>query len=173
MRKSVEHYGPQHEPQEIYIGGGVLMRVCVEYEKRRFSFMAEILRQHGQAFQKNGFDYDSYPFGGSGACYDAAAQIANAFPDTIYCEGIILAYKDEIPMPHAWCVTKDGKLIDPAGHRSQNSPMIGYFGIKFKTEYVNQWYEKYGFYGMLDGHPDYGDTVGVYVDPESEWKYVE
>jgi hypothetical protein len=61
-------------------------------------------------------------------------------------------------------------LIDPTAHKIQHIDTIAYWGIKFKTEYALKWEKRFGFHGMLDGHPELGDTVGVYVDSVQDWK---
>lgn len=172
MRQSVEHLGPQHEIRPIVVAEGVVMMVDPEFELRRFDFMKDLLTKYGRIFSKNHYDYRYPSFDLGGRCYDQAMQLTATFP-VIYCEGIMLPKpkngKVGLPMPHAWCVTLQGELLDPTAHKVQNHPELLYFGIPFKTTYCLDWHEKYGFHGMLDGHPELGDTVGVYADDLSLW----
>lgn len=171
MRKSVEHLGPQHEAQNFLITEGLIMRICWEFEHRRFLFMEGILKQHGKAFPRTAFDY-AYPTKDwTGRCYDQAMWLANLCCLT-YCEGIMLARTPQglLAMPHAWCCNERGEVLDPTAHKVQGNLNLTYIGIPIRKEYHEAWQAQYGFYGLLDGHPELGDTVGVYRDHPTQWK---
>lgn len=170
MRKCVEGISPNN-PMDILIAPRVVMRIDPEYEAMRFWFMKDMLEKHAVFFKPSVYDYRYPHFDLGGRCYDQAMEVAISCNLT-YCEGVMIARVPHgyLPMPHAWCVTDDGRLIDPTAHKIQHVDSLAYWGIKFKNSYAVQWEKKYGFHGMLDGHPDLGDTVGVYVDPIEEWK---
>lgn len=171
MRKSVEHLGPQHRTVDIIVSDNVVMRVCPDFEYRRFRFMQDFLRQYGKPFVHGKFP-EKYPKGEfSKRCYDQAFDLAKSHGLT-YCEGILLARKVRpmFPMPHAWCCDDEGRVVDPTAHKIQGNSDLQYIGVKFKFEYVLNWHKRFGFHGMLDGHPELGDSVGVYVDPVEEWR---
>lgn len=170
MRRSVEHLGPQHELLDILVTPDTVMRVCPEFEIRRFVFMRDLIASHGALFPSAPFD-DRYPkYSLGGRCYDQAMDVAINC-NLIYCEGVMLAnpHGKVLPMPHAWCCDAAGKLIDPTGHALQHKEGLHYWGIKFKTSYALAWHKRFGFHGLLDGHPELGDSVGVYADPVSDW----
>lgn len=172
MRQTVEYLGPQHKHVDLIVDAGFAFRVCPDFEIRRFEFMKDILAEHGRLFFPAPFDdrYERKPIGGR--CYDQAAELACS-SGLIYCEGIMivkLANGNMFPMPHAWCCTPIGTVVDPTAHKYQDHRRIKYFGIPFKLPYVLRWKKTYGFHGMLDGVPSLGDSVGVYVDPPAVWK---
>lgn len=173
MRHSVEHFGPQHQVRDIVVADGVIMRICPEFEFRRFEFMHPILKVFGRSFRKNPFEYDLYPaFDLGGRCYDNAMKLIAIDPSLIYCEGVLLPRvngRPSVPMPHAWCLSQDGALVDPTAHKIQHHPDILYVGIPFNNDYAWAWFKKFGFHGMLDGHPELGDQVGVYKDSYALW----
>lgn len=175
MRKSVEHLGPQHETQDIMVAPGMIMRVCPEFELRRYRFMEGLLGEHGRLFDSARpypLGLPRYPIGGR--CYDQAAAVAQN-TDLIYCEGVLLIglmTGGFFPMPHAWCCTPDGTVVDPTCWSFQSRENIRYLGVPIQKRYVEWWEQEYGFHGLLDGHPELGDSVGVYADPVTMWKEV-
>lgn len=171
MKQSVEHLGPQHEAVALEVAEGVVMLVCPEFELRRFIFMQPFLAEHALMFQPEEFPYSTYPsFDVGGRCYDQAMDLAVRH-NLIYVEGVILGNVGDrpFPMPHAWCTTTSGQLIDPTAHKVQGNKGLQYIGVPFRTDYAMLWHAKYGWHGMLDGHPTLGDSVGVYVDPKEMW----
>lgn len=174
MRQSVEHLGPQHQHVNLQIDETTIMRVCPDFEYRRYKFMEEFLRVHGRPFRKAPFDETFTKGDYSQRCYDQAAAMMLA-TGLIYCEGIILAElyngRGVFPMPHAWCCKPDSTVVDPTAHKLQDSRRIFYVGVPFRPDYVMGYHRKFGWHGMLDGHPEYGDTVGPYVDHPESWRY--
>lgn len=163
--------GPQHKHSNLVIYPDLVMSICIEYEQRRFKFMQDFITAHGRIFGNSPFNY-VYPHAEiGGTCYAQAHQL---MLDTglIYCEGVMLAATSRgvIPMPHAWCATPRGELVDPICHKYQHRQRLMYWGIAFQQKYVEAWEQKTGFPGMLDGHPELGDTVGPYADDPKEWK---
>lgn len=62
-------------------------------------------------------------------CYANATQTAHAHPDRglMYAEGYSMINAGAaIPLPHAWCVTPEGTVIDPTWHDNDG---IAYYGI--------------------------------------------
>lgn len=172
MRQTVEHLGPQHKAVDLMIDDTTVLRVCPEFEMRRYEFMKPVLRQHGEMFPKSPFD-EAFPKGDySQRCYDQAAALMLC-TDLVYCEGVMLvelAFNQGLfAMPHAWCCKADKSVVDPTAHKLQNHRRIRYLGMPFKHTYVIEWYRKWGYHGILDGHPELGDTVGPYVDPVERW----
>lgn len=170
MRKSVEHLGPMHNQRMVEVAPDLGFYTCPEFEARRFEFMEPLLREHALIFPRNDFPdgLPRLPLGGR--CFDQAAKVAALF-GLIYCEGIIVAQTPSGPfrMPHAWCCLPDGTVVDPTAHKVQHREEVTYVGVPLKQSYVWAWKRAYGFFGLLDGHPHLGDSVGVYHDDPSRW----
>lgn len=171
MRKSVEHLGPQHQPALVEVASDLGFYTCPEFEGRRFEFMRPLLELHARVFPRNPFPggFPQLPVGGR--CYDQAALVSSMYQDLTYCEGVILAQTASGPfaLPHAWCALPDGAVVDPTGHKSQHRVEFTYVGVPVRKAYVFSLRLDWGFYGLLDGHPELGDSVGVYADPPSKW----
>ena len=66
-------------------------------------------------------------------CFMNAAKMATESERFIYCEGYALSI---IPVMHAWCLDKDGNVIDPTWASLPFEKGREYFGIAIKTSYV-------------------------------------
>lgn len=84
----------------------------------------------------------SIPLGAIKSCFQNAANLAMDH-DLIYCEGYAAHL---IPLSHAWCVDKHGKVID----NTWRTLAPEYFGIPFRTEYLRRSLLKNGCYGLID-----------------------
>lgn len=124
----------------------------------------EFLEMETEAFKKLGAKGDSFgsfilkhgrPFttaalpegikrGQMGECFCNATQLMWRRSDLIYCEGYAAGI---IPVLHAWCVTKDGVVIDNTWDEPEK---CGYFGIPFRREFVNRFTRRSGYYGLID-----------------------
>lgn len=172
MRKSVEHLGPQHEIVDLKMSPTLVLRVCPEFENRRIRFMEGILRQHGRLFPKAPFPYDRYPPASfTGRCYDQAAELSVSHGLT-YCEGVLfmLSPSGMFGLPHGWCCTPEGVVVDPTLHKLQGGVQLSFVGIPLTRAFVSRWHRTYGYHGCLDGHPELGDSVGVYAEHPSVWR---
>lgn len=103
---------------------------------------------------------------GAGRCYESAFRVA-VDHGLIYCEGLLVTPQLMV-MAHAWNCTPDGYAIDSLINPGRE-PYLFYLGIPFQTEYIVQHEKKVGYYGLLDGHPTLGDTIGPYADPPEAW----
>lgn len=173
MRQSVERMDGSQELQDIVISSTLMLRICPEYEHRRFKFMKGLLNSHAMPMQQGAFNPKYHRLGPGGVCYNQAFDVASAHGLT-YCEGVLVASSDGYPvtLAHAWCCTESGVVVDPTCHAMQSSPHIAYLGIPFKMAYAKRWYEEHGFHNLLDGHPTLGDSVGVYADDPKQWKEI-
>jgi DNA topoisomerase-1 len=82
-------------------------------------------------------------------CYRNAALLAIANPEYTYCEGMaMISSVPGLPFSHAWCVDKNGKVIDNTWPEHGTA----YFGIPFNTDYLLKVLEKNKIYGVI---PDY------------------
>ncbi len=69
-------------------------------------------------------------------CYRNSFYLMESNPELTYVEGY--CHIGILPIEHAWCVDKKGKVIDPTLVIKENDVMnpCGYFGIPFTKEYV-------------------------------------
>lgn len=102
-----------------------------------------------------------------GECYMNAYQAADADPKLTYVEGFASA--GVFPVPHAWVVDEQDRVIDPTWGGKNAEAVAGgdrkfsYWGTKFTTDYVTQTVLARGFYGVIEneqqGYPLLRGTV--------------
>jgi hypothetical protein len=105
--------------------------------------VASFLLEHGKKFEVTD---QSFPrLGAFKECFMNSAKLAMEDSSLAYCEG----YADGvIPVHHAWCVDKAGRVVDPTWESGQH-----YFGIKFQLDYVLQVTEDTGYWAsVLDNY---------------------
>ena len=156
----------------IRIAQTMIARIDPIFEKDRLVTMRPLLDAHGKEFRSHGVEFEySTPHALPGRCFHNAMQLAQQHELT-YCEGLMVMCSHDYGlnfMAHAWCITEDGRVMDPTCHQVQYQNHLSYTGIAFKLSYALAWHSKYGFHGMLDGHPTLGSSVGVYSDPPEMW----
>lgn len=157
----------------IEVTPSLKLLVNPEFELRRAAFMLPLLREFGVLFKKVPFD-DRFPrLNPLTRCYDNAAELALGYPDQlIYCEGLMLSRLPDgsvFPLPHGWCCTPSGHIVDPTCYKHQLEPSVTYLGVPIYLGYLVRWQALAGFYGLLDGHPEYGKRIGVYRDHPAKW----
>ena len=79
-------------------------------------------------------------------CFMNAGRLAIANPNLTYVEGYIMFMG--IPIHHAWCVTKNNTVVDPT--LKNNDDLTVYFGVPFKTDYLNKTILKTKYWGIFD-----------------------
>jgi len=71
-------------------------------------------------------------------CFDNAYRLATRRKGLRYVEGYYAT--SILPLPHAWCVDADGRVIDPTWRRLDQPPydadVPSYFGVVFPLEVV-------------------------------------
>lgn len=77
-------------------------------------------------------------------CYMNAYQLATHRDGYTYVEGMATTEKVPIPLDHAWCVDAHGDVVDPTWNEGN-----AYFGVPFKTEYIEKTALKTKVYGVL------------------------
>jgi hypothetical protein len=87
------------------------------------------------------------------ACYWNAYRYAMRYPELRYCEG----YASSIYFSHAWCLTPDGRVIDPTLRQAPGPARIEYIGIPLKIEIMNAYITRTGCTGPVieDWQGDY------------------
>lgn len=157
----------------IEVSPSIKLYLNPEFELRRAAFMSPLIQQHGLGFKKAPFD-DRFPrLDERGVCYANAAQLATAYPDLLtYCEGLMLFKLPDgrvFPLPHGWCCTRSGHVVDPTCSRRQMEPEVLYVGLPVYVGYLTRWKALTGYWGLLDGHHEYGKRVGIYRDHPAKW----
>lgn len=91
---------------------------------------------------------ENIELGSKKECFANASKLALARSDLTYVEGYAMI-NDRLPLPiaHAWCVDKKGRVID----NTWEKPGVSYFGVPFKTSYLAKKLSETGVYGILSG----------------------
>ena len=76
-------------------------------------------------------------------CFRNCANAAMDDPTLTYCEGYAIGV---IPVLHAWCVDKDGKILE----LTWKKPGTEYFGIPFQTSFLKRQLCRSGYFGLID-----------------------
>jgi hypothetical protein len=153
--------------------GGAYLQIDPAFELERARFIQPLMVAHGRPFNNSQpfpLEYlraDMRP----GECFRNATLMAMD-GELTYCEGLMVCRtaRGLVSMRHAWCCDAQGNVIDPTCPEAQAHPNTRYVGLTFQTNYVLAWVDLTGFYGLMDGHPEHGNTVGVFVDPPEMWK---
>ena len=108
----------------------------------KYSCIEDLVLKNGRNFtEKIPFWDDLLPKKG---CFENVTKIVIKNKDLIYVEGFAQP-KGLITTLHAWCLTKDEKVIDPTWENGEF-----YYGIPFNTEYVLKVILERKKYGILD-----------------------
>ena len=91
---------------------------------------------------------ENIELGSKKECFANASRLALERSDLTYVEGYAMI-NDRLPLPiaHAWCVDKKGRVID----NTWEKPGVSYFGVPFKTSYLAKKLSETGVYGILSG----------------------
>lgn len=91
---------------------------------------------------------ENIELGSKKECFANASKLALERSDLTYVEGYAMI-NDRLPLPiaHAWCVDKKGRVID----NTWEKPGVSYFGVPFKTSYLAKKLSEAGVYGILSG----------------------
>jgi len=128
--------------------------------------MTRGIREHFEAMQKafgpniyndfmlkhaKEYDFGSASFEGERGevhgCFQNAFHLAFEDQSMTYVEGKLSCHG--VPIDHAWCIDRNGFVIDPT--LEDAGQVMGYFGIPFRTEYVQKAFVWNGYYcSVLD-----------------------
>lgn len=94
--------------------------------------VADLLMQHGQTYRPAPLPTNIRPMTPK-QCFHNAAELARRRKGLTYVEGVALGI---IPVPHAWCVTEDGVVVDPTWTDDNGGVGGAYLGLPFPLPYV-------------------------------------
>lgn len=158
------------KPKILYITDTACVIADPEFEGMRFAKMRPLLKNHGFYFDK-GMPADWKPkYDPTVRCYDNAMRAAIAHRLT-YCEGVLrfsLLDGTIFNMPHGWCCTDEGEVVDPTGYKTQYLSQVEYWGFPIDLAYAYSWRVDQGYHGLLDGTPE-DDPIGIHYDPPALW----
>lgn len=112
-------------------------------EDWKYNSIEDFVLQHGQAFEFHPLP-ERMERGPMKECFrNAFNMMLQERNDLIYVEGF--AYGCVIPVHHAWCVDKDGRVFDFTWEEGW-----GYYGIPFKREFVMETILRTERFGVID-----------------------
>ena len=108
----------------------------------------EFVLKYGRPYLMNKHSISKFPKGIPKQCYMNAFHLMESDPDLVYVEGFCSI--GIIPIEHAWCINKKGKVVDSTLKisKSKINP-CGYFGVPFKKEYIYATALKTKYFGIL------------------------
>lgn len=100
-----------------------------------------LILEHGMACYTNRHSFDG-PLGERGMCYMNSFHAVIEDPSLTYMEGFCSTMG--IPIQHAWCLNRKGKVIETTLPNAE-----GYFGIPFQWDYVRRTAIRTRLYGII------------------------
>ena len=116
-------------------------------EGYKYSSSEDLVLKQGKFFTPETRPAD-VKLGAKKECFSNAARLALERSNLTYVEGYAMI-NDRLPLPiaHAWCVDKKGRVVD----NTWEKPGVAYFGVPFKTSYLAKKLSETGVYGILSG----------------------
>lgn len=116
-------------------------------EGYKYSSSEDLVLKQGKFFTP-GKRPENIELGSKKECFANASRLALERSDLTYVEGYAMI-NDRLPLPiaHAWCVDKKGRVVD----NTWENPGVSYFGVPFKTSYLAKKLSETGIYGILSG----------------------
>jgi phage portal protein BeeE len=117
-----------------------------------YSSVDELVLSEGEAF-KAGPLPNNVGDGQLGMSFMNAYRTVENHPDLTYVEGFAQMSHLEVPVYHAWTVTKEGDVVDPTWDRfRRKGETISYFGVKIPIDLVRKTILARERYGVLENH---------------------
>jgi hypothetical protein len=107
--------------------------------------LEDFVLQNGKEFQLAPYTEDlPGEETGKGECFKNAYQTFISAEKLRYVEGFASVASVRIPLLHAWCVDKNGKVFDPTWKDG-----VWYFGVVFNLDYISAVQAARGKYGVI------------------------
>ena len=97
--------------------------------------LEELLLAYGQFFRPITLP-TKYQRGKKKMCFFNGQILALEQPGLCYVEGVALEPKYRHPIHHGWCITPDGRAVDP----TWGKPGLAYCGVPFKATFLREWF---------------------------------
>jgi hypothetical protein len=130
--------------------------------------VAKFLLQNGRSWAVGPCTFKGRP-SLSGRCFKNAFRLAMQRPEFTYVEGYAMSV---VPMHHAWCVDRTGRVVDPTWRCNEHVTHDIYWGVAFNFDYVLDAVAINGVYGLLDPYHN-RETVGALLDGTANWRVKE
>jgi hypothetical protein len=120
----------------------------------------DLVLREGREYQPARFEEFDYPRGAERKCFVNAFHLADAHPELTYVEGF--ASKRSEPIHHAWCVTEDGRVVDPTWQQHDGDPepeQWEYLGVPFELAFVDEITDRKGTYAVFDDYTIYASPL--------------
>jgi hypothetical protein len=125
--------------------------------------LTDFVVRHGTDFSKAKVLKLHRAIGMRRQCYKNALELVIRYPRLIYVEGFTTS--GPIPIPHAWCLTRRGEIVEPTPRIDGDG--VGYFGVPIKTRFAVKVVIGSGMYGVID-RPE--DDWPIFKAKLSEWR---
>lgn len=102
------------------------------------------IRDHGAVFTSQPLPAE-FERGPKKQCFMNAGRLALERDDLFYCEGVAHSV---IPVEHAWCIDREGRVIDPTWDEPERCT---YVGVAFKPDWFFDRIQKTGMWGVIGG----------------------
>lgn len=155
-------------PTPLIVGEGLCLYTDQRVERMRFRLAEPLLKEHGRTYKARPY---LFPVHASvqDRCYDAAYAMAGLWQESLYyCEGFLMLQEGSAVLAHGWCMTHEGRIIDPVLHKHQHKDNVRYYGFPLRLSYVDTWFAKYGYTGLLDGCRN-AQAPSIYTDSPDLW----
>jgi hypothetical protein len=101
---------------------------------RNMTRIYDLMLKYGRFFEPSPRP-KKYKAGDRNQCYGNSLDLVIAHDELSYCEGYVVVENISYPVEHAWCVTREGNVLDV----TLKKPLIpwAYFGVVFNSQFAS------------------------------------
>lgn len=114
------------------------LRLAVDFKRGQYSGKSQeqFVLEHGRSFTPQPYRLEVWGFKGvTKRCFANTYELVKQHPDKLrYVEGYCIPPQFNIPIPHAWAIDSQDRVIDP----TLVSGVRDYYGVVFDTGYVRR-----------------------------------